>query len=412
MRVDEKKLQGSRSNLRNNKWYQSLLRSFEHKKNNTEVPTEFALMAKSSSSFENEVFNDSLCSESCKKNTDSLNTKITNLNEAVSESKTNLYHYKLGLSQAEARLVEFKSQEIKFCEKIRGLEFDVKNKNTKIENLMNELEQIKKEKEGLDSKLTGFESAFKDLDILLGSQRFDKNKEVPEFADDTITDYNRPSPSKESNSSDLQNSNSSVSEHGESSESIISKPMIKFVKAADCAKVKTNKAEAARKPSIKYAKMYRNSSKSPKVRDSLFQGKSVVRTQFRVPKVWKPVKPNSASIILRRYDYVDASGRSRVTITLSFKVVDPILGTIIPNHVITITHNLCYMIITEFDHTQKFNYEVGELRAVSGHVLGAARVQILKNNLDNLHLTVEEDGTLEIIDPQDLLDSLLSAMIY
>nr|GEX84119.1 hypothetical protein [Tanacetum cinerariifolium] len=167
-------------------------------------------MAKS----KNEVYDDSLCSTSCKKNTDSLNTKITNLNEALSDSKTNLYHYKLALSQVEARLVEFKTQEIKFCAKIRGLEFNVKNKNIKIENLMNELEQIKKEKDGLDSKLTGFESAPKDLDTLLGSQRSNKNKEglgysvvpppsqvyyppkkdmswtgLPEFADDTITDY-------------------------------------------------------------------------------------------------------------------------------------------------------------------------------------------------------------------------------
>nr|GEY14652.1 hypothetical protein [Tanacetum cinerariifolium] len=151
-------------------------------------------------------------------------------------------------------------------------------------------EQIKKEKEGLDSKLTGFESASKDLDTLLGSQRSDKNKEglgyntVPpstqvysppkkdmywtgllEFADDTITDYSRPSPSIESNSSDLQNSNSSVSEHGESSESIMSKSMIKFVKEADRpTDIKTNKVEAARKPFIKYAKMYINTHKSPK----------------------------------------------------------------------------------------------------------------------------------------------------
>nr|GEW80547.1 hypothetical protein [Tanacetum cinerariifolium] len=56
---------------------------------------------------------------------------------------------------------------------------------------------------------------------------------LPEFADDTITNYSRPSHSVESNSSDLQNSHSSVSEHGESSESIMSKPTIKFVKAAD-----------------------------------------------------------------------------------------------------------------------------------------------------------------------------------
>nr|GEW22783.1 putative ribonuclease H-like domain-containing protein [Tanacetum cinerariifolium] len=142
-----------------------------------EASTEFALMAKFGSSSNNEVFDDSLCSKYCKKNTDSLNTKITNLNEALSDSKTILYHYKLGLSQVKARLVEFKTQEIKFCEKIIGLKFDVKNKNAKIERLTNELEQIKKEKERLDSKLTGFESASKDLDTLLGSQRFDKNKE-------------------------------------------------------------------------------------------------------------------------------------------------------------------------------------------------------------------------------------------
>nr|GFD53500.1 hypothetical protein [Tanacetum cinerariifolium] len=74
-----------------------------------------------------------------------------------------------------------------------------------------------------------------------GSQRSDKNMEglgysvipppaqvyspfkkdmswtgLPEFADDTITDYNWPSPSIESNFSDFQNSNSYVFEHGES----------------------------------------------------------------------------------------------------------------------------------------------------------------------------------------------------
>nr|GEY04905.1 hypothetical protein [Tanacetum cinerariifolium] len=80
------------------------------------------------------------------------------------------------LSQVEARLVEFKTQEIKFYEKIKGLEFDVKVKNNKIKNLMNELKKVKKEKDGLDSKLTGFEYASKDLDTLLGSQRSDKNK--------------------------------------------------------------------------------------------------------------------------------------------------------------------------------------------------------------------------------------------
>nr|GFD51296.1 hypothetical protein [Tanacetum cinerariifolium] len=112
-------------------------------------------------------------------------------------------------------------------------------------------------------KLTGFENASKDLDNLLGSQRSDKNKKgleysavhpppaqiysppkkylswtgLPEFVDDTVTNYRRPTPSIDAlkrNKSELQSSNSSVFEHGESTGSIMSKPMIKFVKEADC----------------------------------------------------------------------------------------------------------------------------------------------------------------------------------
>nr|GEZ11938.1 hypothetical protein [Tanacetum cinerariifolium] len=82
-----------------------------------------------------------------------------------------------GISQVEARLVEYKTQEVKFCETIKGLDFDLESKNNKIKHLMNELEQVKKEKDGLDSKLTRFLSAINDSDTLLGSQRSDKNKE-------------------------------------------------------------------------------------------------------------------------------------------------------------------------------------------------------------------------------------------
>nr|GEY43206.1 hypothetical protein [Tanacetum cinerariifolium] len=91
-----------------------------------------------------------------------------------------------------------------------------------------ELELIKKEKEGLDSKLTCFQTASRHLDNLLESQRLDKNKErlgysaapplpaqiyspskkdmswtsLPEFKDDTVTDYSRPAPTVESSPDD------------------------------------------------------------------------------------------------------------------------------------------------------------------------------------------------------------------
>nr|GEX92044.1 hypothetical protein [Tanacetum cinerariifolium] len=98
------------------------------------------------------------------------------------------------------------------------------------------LELIKKEKESLDSKLAGFQTASKDLDSLHESQRLVKNKEVlgysavspppaqiysspkkdmswtglPEFKDDTITNYSRPAPIVESSTDDAQNKSPSV----------------------------------------------------------------------------------------------------------------------------------------------------------------------------------------------------------
>nr|GEV95180.1 hypothetical protein [Tanacetum cinerariifolium] len=144
-----------------------------------EVLTEFALMAKSSSSLKNKVYDDSYCFKSCRKNAKNLNTKISKLNEQLSDCEIDLYHYKRGLSQVEARW---------------------------------------------------------------------------------------PKPSIDESKCNTSN-NFSISEHGESSGSILSKPMIKFVKAADCPRVtKTNNTENARKSTVKYTEMYRNTSKSPKVR--------------------------------------------------------------------------------------------------------------------------------------------------
>ncbi|GJS55198.1 ribonuclease H-like domain-containing protein [Tanacetum coccineum] len=108
------------------------------------VPTEFALMAMSSSSSDNEVYDDSYCSKSCRKNTENLTTKISKLREELFDSESDLCNYKRGLSQVEARLVEFKINESKFCEKIRVLERDLELKDYKIKNLTNELEKSRK----------------------------------------------------------------------------------------------------------------------------------------------------------------------------------------------------------------------------------------------------------------------------
>nr|GFB10634.1 hypothetical protein [Tanacetum cinerariifolium] len=55
---------------------------------------------------------------------------------------------------------------------------------------------------------------------------------LPECADDTVTDYSRPSSTVESTSEDVQNKNPSVYEDVASPST--PKPFIKFVKPKDC----------------------------------------------------------------------------------------------------------------------------------------------------------------------------------
>ncbi|GJR65511.1 hypothetical protein Tco_0011576 [Tanacetum coccineum] len=90
---------------------------------------------------------------------------------------------------------------------------------------------------------------------------------LPEFVDDTVTDYSRPTPSVDV-SKDVS---ASSLEQGGSFDNVVSKPMIRFVKETGCPSVsKDNNTEKPTKPTVKYAEMYRNTSQSPKVMSSNF----------------------------------------------------------------------------------------------------------------------------------------------
>nr|GEW51146.1 ubiquitin hydrolase [Tanacetum cinerariifolium] len=94
---------------------------------------------------------------------------------------------------------------------------------------------------------------------------------LPEFVDDTVTDYTRPTPSIDVSKSvskeqeEIWKSNHpSFFEQGGSSSNVVPNPMIKFVKESGCPNA--TKVNNTRKPTVKYAKMYRNTSQSPRVR--------------------------------------------------------------------------------------------------------------------------------------------------
>nr|GEW04717.1 putative ribonuclease H-like domain-containing protein [Tanacetum cinerariifolium] len=112
---------------------------------NEVAPTKFALMANISA--ESKVFDNSLCSK------DSL-----------------------ALAQVESRLVEYKEREVKYCEKIRTLEFHNESHNKCIEILKKKLETLKEKKEGVDGRLAGLLKSSKDLDNLIESQSQSKSK--------------------------------------------------------------------------------------------------------------------------------------------------------------------------------------------------------------------------------------------
>nr|GEX03682.1 uncharacterized mitochondrial protein AtMg00810-like [Tanacetum cinerariifolium] len=253
------------------------------------TPIEFALMANTSA--ESKVFDNSLCSKDCKKNNDSLNSKITDLTDKLFDANNLIYHYKLALAQVESRLVVYKEREVKYCEKIKTLEFYNESNNECIEILKKKLETLKEEKEGVDGKLAGLLKASKDLNNLIESQRSNKIKDglgysdvppppaqlylspkkdlswigLPECADDTVTDYSRPSPTVENTSRDDQNRNPFVFKTVASP--ITPKPFIKFVKPKDSqSKSKSGKTESPKKPPVKYAEQHRRPNKKPNVR--------------------------------------------------------------------------------------------------------------------------------------------------
>nr|GEW91684.1 retrovirus-related Pol polyprotein from transposon TNT 1-94 [Tanacetum cinerariifolium] len=269
--------------------------------NKEEVPTKYALMAKSSSSSDNEVYDDSFCSKSCRKNTENLNTKTSKLNEELSNCETKLYNYKRG------------SQ--KLDKDMKGVGF-------------NEYCAVS------PPPAQVYSPPKKDLSWV----------GLPEFVDDTATDYTRPIPSIDVSKSiskeheeSWKSNNPSFFEQGGSSSNVVSKPMIKFVKESGCPNAtKVNNTKNARKstmmpferksaaknqvwPSTVRQKIPTVGLKVPAAKpkvaaDKENNGKAVKASAHWI---WKPKQNsfgqgsnfNGVSVTFKKYQYIDTQGR-------------------------------------------------------------------------------------------------------
>nr|GEY78581.1 hypothetical protein [Tanacetum cinerariifolium] len=139
-----------------------------------EEPTNYALMAftsSSSSSSDNKV---AFCSKACTKAYATLQSHYDKLINDLRKSQFDVISYKPGLESVEARLLVYKQNETVFEEDIKLLKLDVQLRDNALVVLRQKFEKAKQERDELQLKLEKFQTSSKTLSQLLASQTNDK----------------------------------------------------------------------------------------------------------------------------------------------------------------------------------------------------------------------------------------------
>ncbi|GJZ08365.1 ribonuclease H-like domain-containing protein [Tanacetum coccineum] len=141
-----------------------------------EGPTNFALMAYSSTSSNSEVSTDSNCSSSCLENVKILKEQNEQLLKDLRTSKLNAIAYKTGLESVEARLLVYKKNESVYEEDIKVLKHEIHLREVAITELRRKLELAQKQKDEIQLTVENFENSSKNLSKLIDCQIVDKCK--------------------------------------------------------------------------------------------------------------------------------------------------------------------------------------------------------------------------------------------
>ncbi|GJU40178.1 hypothetical protein Tco_1193135 [Tanacetum coccineum] len=141
-----------------------------------EGPTNYALMAYSSSSFYSVVSNDSTCSKSCLESVKTLKSQYDQLHKDLKKTKLMVIAYKTGLESVEEKLEVYKANESIYSQYIKVLNFEIECKDIVVRELKKKPEIAQKEKDGIHFNVNKFENASKCLDKLIDSQIVDNYK--------------------------------------------------------------------------------------------------------------------------------------------------------------------------------------------------------------------------------------------
>ncbi|GJZ10997.1 putative ribonuclease H-like domain-containing protein [Tanacetum coccineum] len=144
-----------------------------------EGPTNFVLMAYTSSGSSNSSRSDSevsTCSKACLKSYETLKEHYDNLTKDFNKSQLNVGAYKAGLESVDARLEVYKKNEVIFEEDIKILKLDVMLRDNALTELRKKFEKAEKERDDLKLTLEKFKNSSKNLGKLLEIQVSDKFK--------------------------------------------------------------------------------------------------------------------------------------------------------------------------------------------------------------------------------------------
>ncbi|GKF09407.1 ribonuclease H-like domain-containing protein [Tanacetum coccineum] len=141
-----------------------------------EGPTNFALMAYTSTSSNSDVSTDSNCSSSCLENVKIIKEQNKQLLKDLRTSKLNVIAYKTGLESIEARLLVYKKKESVYEEDIKVLKREIHLREVAITELRRKFELAQKQKDEIQLTIENSENSSKNLSKLLDCQIVDKYK--------------------------------------------------------------------------------------------------------------------------------------------------------------------------------------------------------------------------------------------
>nr|GEY11584.1 hypothetical protein [Tanacetum cinerariifolium] len=139
-----------------------------------EEPTNYSLMAFTSSSSyssDNEVAS---CSKACTKAYATLQSHYDKLTNDLRKSQFDVFSYKIGLESVEARIVVYQQNETVFKEDIKLLKLDVMLRDNDLVDLRKKFKKAEQERDELKLKLDKIQTSSKNLSQLLASQTSNK----------------------------------------------------------------------------------------------------------------------------------------------------------------------------------------------------------------------------------------------